>query len=135
MTNFICIPLLFLGAMLTGSLASCGHLHSIWDTEIANIIHDGSIGHPARIGLFTGDTLSGYFIVVRQDSTRWLEASDARMKTLPTSRIDYVQVSTPKIVTGILSGGFLGLLVGDVARLAIAPNQSGFHPWAACSEA
>lgn len=128
MKNSLSFFIAVLYLILCGSLESCGHPHFIWDPEIATTIHDRSIDRSARISLYGGDTLSGYSIVVHQDSTRWLAASDALMKTLPTSRIDYVEVSIPKIANGLIGGGFIGLLIGDLTRLAVAPNESGFHP-------
>jgi hypothetical protein len=89
----------FLIVMLTEMLTSCGPSRFAWDKNTAAEISEKSSARPGHILLLNGDTLSGFFIAVREDSTRWLAASDAQMKSIPTAIIGNVELSSPTILT------------------------------------
>ncbi|MEO6939762.1 MAG: hypothetical protein ABI444_06440 [Candidatus Kapaibacterium sp.] len=114
-----------LSLILGGSLSSCGFSRVTLgsDRVTANAIHDASTERPATIGLMNGDTLLGYNINFRKDSTWWLRASDAKLDCLPTSQIRFVEISTPKTISVAVLGVLQGLLFGSLVGVAVAPEK------------
>src|ERR1019366_6677469 len=128
-------PLFALLALMCAVVSGCsvhGPQYLTCDPQQTEEIERQSTVNAAHIIFNDGDSVKGYRVGVRKDTTEWYEkdslgnlVSDVR-HVAPTSDISAISISTPKLdhmLIGAAIGAVLGALIYEGAKAPDAPGQ------------